>query len=149
VNDQDRERWKDLNGTTFEVKVSSISTAQERWLYWNSLVHLWNGWYNHYLNATFPRLIIRFEDMLLQTPAVLQEIADCVGTIVKPQLQYQVKSAKAHGSGTDLLKALSKTGDAEARLRQLTPEDLAFSRRHLDPNLIRLFQYRVPPPATR
>ena len=27
---------------------------------WDSLVHLWNDWYNQYLTADYPRLIVRY-----------------------------------------------------------------------------------------
>ena len=46
---------------------------------WSSLAHVWNSWYREYYHADFPRLIIRFEDLLFHTEAVLEEIRDCVG----------------------------------------------------------------------
>jgi len=31
------------------------------WRHWKSLAHVWSEWYREYLDADFPRLIIRFE----------------------------------------------------------------------------------------
>lgn len=47
--------------------------------YWASLAHVWSEWYLEYYEAQFPRLIIRFEDLLFHTPKVLDEIRQCAG----------------------------------------------------------------------
>jgi hypothetical protein len=47
--------------------------------YWASLAHVWSEWYREYYDAKFPRLIIRFEDMLFHTPKVLEAIRECAG----------------------------------------------------------------------
>ena len=64
---------------------------------WPSLAHVWTSWYQEYLHADFPRLIIRFEDLLFHTEAVLEEIKECVGAEwVHDTFVYQTKPAKTH-----------------------------------------------------
>lgn len=45
----------------------------------DSLAHVWNKWYREYVEADFPRLIVRFEDLIFHTEEVLREIQECVG----------------------------------------------------------------------
>lgn len=45
----------------------------------DSLAHVWSKWYREYVQADFPRLIVRFEDLIFHTEEVLREIKDCVG----------------------------------------------------------------------
>lgn len=56
------------------------------------------------------------------------------------RFQYQTKTSKLHGSGTDLLAAVRKTA-------KLTPlqnaADVAFAQEHLDSQLLNLFQYSM------
>ena len=75
---------------------------------------------------------------------VLREIADCVGGTLQVPIQYQLKTSKAHGSGTDFVKALIKTANAAARSNNLTTADLKYASQHLDSQLMELFQYHVP-----
>jgi hypothetical protein len=46
----------------------------------------------------YPRLIVRFEDMLLYAPYVIEKIASCVGTTVSTNFRYQTGEAKSHGT---------------------------------------------------
>lgn len=91
--------------------------------------------------------MVRFEDMLLQAPAILKKIAECVESELSEPFRYQVKSSKGHGSGAGLVKAVLKSGDLEARLRSMSDEDIAFAVEHLDDELMRLFHYSLPAPA--
>ena len=111
--------------------------------YFDSLVDLWSTWYGIYYNATYPHLIIRFEDMLLQAPAVLAKVAECVGGQVREPIQYQRGSAKAHGSHTDFLKAILKSADSEKRRHSLQPRDLAYAKSKLRPDLLEAFEYNI------
>lgn len=145
AGEQDHKRWNDLafnstNSTSFQVKV--IFDKDDK-VFFDSLVGLWSIWYKRYLNATYPHLIIRFEDMLLQAPAVLAKIAECVGTAVRDPIEYQRGSAKAHGSHTDFLKAILKSADGGKREHGLTAEDKEYAVTHLDKDLMEAFHYRV------
>lgn len=61
----------------------------------DSLAHVWNQWYKEYVEADFPRLIVRFEDLIFHTEEVLHEIHDCAGAEWKQDyLIYPTAPAK-------------------------------------------------------
>ena len=118
-------------------------------LHWQSLIHLYNDWYQqYYTEATYPRLIIRFEDMLLHAPTIVRMIGTCVGidnvTLNATPFHYQIQSAKGHGSHTDFVKAILKSGNVVARTRNMTQEDVQFAISHLDPQLMKAMHYNMP-----
>ena len=76
--------------------------------------------------------------------AVLQEIADCVNGTVHHPIQYQLKSSKTHGSGTDYIKAITKTADATKRSYNMTIDDLNYAAQHLHHQLMDTFHYPIP-----
>lgn len=119
---------------------------KENVLYWDSLVHLWNDWYRQYVDADYPRLIFRFEDLLLQAPAVMKQVSDCLGVepVATTHFKFQTGKAKNHGSGTDLLHAVIKTANVTARVKGMTQQDLKFTAANVDPDLMRIFQYHLP-----
>ena len=82
--------------------------------------------------------------MVFQPAVVLREIADCVHGRVREPIQYQVSTAKAHGSGTDYIDALIKTANATVRSHGMTQADLEFASNHLDETLMSLFHYNIP-----
>ena len=82
--------------------------------------------------------------MVFQPAVVLNEIAHCVEGTVQQPIQYQLKSSKMHGSGTDYIKALVKTADANLRSNNMTREDLDYATKHLDPRLMNTFHYHIP-----
>jgi hypothetical protein len=132
---------------TFNVTVN-FDTNQI--LHWQSLIHLYNDWYQqYYTDATYPRLIVRFEDMLLHAPTIVHMIGTCAGvdnvTLSNAPFRYQVKSAKDHGSHTDFVKAILKSGNIDARLRNMTKDDIQFATTQLDSQLIEAMHYILPP----
>ena len=46
---------------------------------YDSIAHLWNKWHEGYHDAKFPRLMIRYEDLLFYTKQTITQICDCVG----------------------------------------------------------------------
>jgi len=145
----DREHFNiEEANATFKVRVDFDKDDVH---HWDSLVHLWNDWYRRYLHNDdgYPRLMVRFEDMLVHGPALMRSIANCTGATVPAEFSHQTKSAKGHGSHTTFLKALMKTGDAGARTKQMTRDDIRFSNEHLDDELMRLFRYSRPPLGER
>jgi len=84
--------------------------------------------------------------LIFQPVTVLREIADCVHGELNTPIQYQLQSSKAHGSGTDYIKALIKTANAKARPNNMTEADLDYAQHNLDVRLMELFEYRHPPP---
>jgi hypothetical protein len=82
--------------------------------------------------------------LVFQPHLVLHEIAQCVGATVRSPLEYQTKTSKAHGSGTDLIAGIRKTADL--RPRHILPDDKDYDyyQQHVDADLIRLFHYYHP-----
>ena len=141
-DEADRHRFKNEINDTFPVKV--IFDENQKF-YWDSLAHLWSDWYQYYFKATYPRLMVRFEDMILHAPTIMKIIADCAGTTVPDEFTFQAKSSKNHGSGANFLKVVEKTGDLALRVAKMSREDLVYAEKHLDPDLMRVFQYSYPP----
>merc|ERR1712032_1453311 len=44
-----------------------------------SMVQAWNNWYKDVLQTSFPRLIIRFEDLLFRTEETTRKVCECAG----------------------------------------------------------------------
>jgi hypothetical protein len=145
-NEVDRAYFKGVPDI-FKVTIVYDKSRQTRH---NSLIHFWNEWYREYLDQfDYPALWVRFEDLVYNPQAMLQQIAACIGGAAptRQNFQYLTKTAKSHGSGTNMLKALTKTGDAAARVRNMTIADLDYLRDHADHQLLQLFGYRIPNPG--
>lgn len=82
--------------------------------------------------------------LVFQPAVVLHEIANCIEGKVQQPIQYQLKSSKAHGSGTDYIKALGKTANSKLRSNNMTKQDLEYAYQHLEHRLMRTFHYHVP-----
>jgi hypothetical protein len=116
----------------------------------DSLVGFWNDWYNDYMNASFPRLIVRFEDLVFHAKDVVTQVCHCAGgEMKKKKFTYIVDSAKkgdaAHGpqeARTSLVDAMIRYGKDTGRLKYMTKDDLQYAREHLDPKLMEFFNYQ-------
>ena len=70
-----------------------------------SLAAYWSAWNREYVEATYPRLVLRYEDLLFQPHKVAAEVCACAGGRVKPESDFVLpaKSVKAghkgHGDG--------------------------------------------------
>jgi hypothetical protein len=51
----------------------------------DSMVHFWSTWYQEYLQADYPRLIIRFEDLIFHQRELISTICECVGAVAKQE----------------------------------------------------------------
>jgi len=130
--------------------------------HYESLADMWTAWNRqYYLEADFPRLLIRFEDLLFHREALLARIAQCATGgesgdesgnddddninrthVVPAQLQYyQVTKAKKHGHSSDLVSAIIKYGTRRGRQGGMTPDDRSYAARALDPNLLSALGY--------
>lgn len=114
----------------------------------DSLVGLWNDWYGDYAAVNYPRLIVRYEDMLLRPERVVKTVCDCVGGdfVQKGRFRMTEESAKgemtAHRHSSGLLAAVKKYGDAETRRKEFKDErDLDYARAHLRQDLMKMFGY--------
>jgi hypothetical protein len=151
---EDRHRWPNISwdGATTQEN-EALESFPVKVIYdkhdvahYQSLVGLWSDWYRPYLNATYPRIMIRFEDFLLQAPLIVQRISECMGlppTAVE-NFKTETGSAKSHGSHTTFLKAIIKSGNVAARTVGLTRQDLDYAAQHLDVHLMNTFHYHVP-----
>jgi hypothetical protein len=123
----------------------------------DSLAHFWNDWYNEYAKATFPRVIVRFEDLIFHAKEVTMAVCECAGGEMKEQdFMYIVDSAKkglgAHGKQsqrTSFIEAIIRYGKDKGRLSGMSPEDIEFARKSLDRDLVEFFGYLDPPQDTR
>lgn len=123
-------------------------------LFHDSLVHMWNEWYHEYIDADFPRIVVRLEDLVFHPKEVISKICHCAGGTVKDDFQYVTETAKVGGENihgkaadrTNLFKWLTRF-HLEDRLKNMTSEDHAFAREHLDSELLKMFGYLLPPPT--
>ena len=128
----------------------------EKSAYWDSLAHLWSDWYGQYFNADYPRLIVRFEDMLFNAKEMVNTICECAGGVAREpgKFAYVVDSGKfgkGHASSepkTNMISAMIKYGTDEKRFLGMTTDDLIYANEHLDANLMSIFQYEIPPPPS-
>jgi hypothetical protein len=127
----------------------------------DSLLHHWNEWYAAYTApaATFPRVIVRFEDLIFHPVAVTTAVCECAGGALErdPQgkilFKYVTGSAKkgaSHGKEkTGYIDAIIRYGnDRGDRWKGMTEADLRYAQEHLDPTLMALFGYHYPPATT-
>mmetsp|Transcript_10890 Transcript_10890/g.44108 ORF Transcript_10890/g.44108 Transcript_10890/m.44108 type:complete len:258 (-) Transcript_10890:1479-2252(-) len=98
-----------------------------------SLMHLWSEWNAAYVNATFPRLMVRFEDLLFDTERTVRTACECVGGRLRDdgfrQQEGQAKTlAMGHrGPVNDRAKALRLYGSETERYKAYTEDDLRFA----------------------
>jgi len=62
-------------------RINDDRTPRMMKLTYPSLVDVWNSFHKQYVDAPFPRLIIRFEDTLLYLPEIIQAVQECTGAI--------------------------------------------------------------------
>ena len=129
-----------------------IAVGKEHTTKWNSMAHLWSDWNLQYFHATeFPKLMIRFEDLIFYPKQVMTQVCECAGgTIGKKKKGYKfsyiLDSAKfgpGHGTTkTTLASAMIQYGQDEGRRKKgLTPDDIALAKDTLDPELMQFFHY--------
>ena len=120
-----------------------------------SILHLWNDYYREYLDVSFPRLIVRIEDLIFHPEKVTTAVCKCAGGSMREDgtFQYVVNSAKkgaeAHGKErTGYIEAIIKYGSEKRRYESYQySSDLEYIRDHLDSELINLFRYSPPDPG--
>lgn len=115
----------------------------------DSLIHHWNEWYTAYAQAPFPRVLVRFEDLIFHARAVTTAVCECAGgTLENRPFQFITGSAKhgqSHGAGrTGYVDAIVRYGSDRGRWRNMTQQDLAFTREHLDRDIMTTFGYHYP-----
>ncbi len=143
---QDKEHKEALTQNGIPV---TIRYAPPRKVTHNNLAEAWNTWYGDYINAHYPRLIVRFEDLLFNTETVITQACHCFGGQLKDEynFNYHVDSAKpdigAHHGGSGLTEALLKYSNANKRVKSFTKDDLDFANKVLNKTMMDLFHYSI------
>jgi hypothetical protein len=103
----------------------------------------------------FPRLVIRYEDLVFHAATVVDQILNCAGIAPKDRKRgdptasggvggfvYQTAKAKSHGVSVDLVQAMIKYGTRTGRKdEKFRPVDLDYIRQTLDSELMTRFGY--------
>lgn len=129
----------DSETKTYPVSVHWEGRFQDHYA---SMADLWTAWYRSYLEADFPRLLIRFEDQLFHAEKVMQLISECSGLQLKQPFTHLLRMSKTHGSYSSFISALYKYGRVHGRQLGLWKTDLAHATQALDPQLMQIFQYK-------
>ena len=116
---------------------------------YESLLYLWNDWYNEYKNVDIPFLLVRFEDLVFHPVETVTKVCECGGgKRVSNKFRYIVNSAKkgkdAHGAiplRTGFVDAMVKYGDLKNRYKDFAKEDLEYASIHIDNGLMEMMQY--------
>ena len=111
-----------------------------------SMAEFWNDWYRPYTEALFPRLMVRYEDLLYHPRTVVQQACECAGGKLKARFEYITKSAKkglgGHGKErTSYLDALIRYGSEQGRYKGFSSADLDYLATHLDRTMMQNMGY--------
>jgi len=131
---------------------------------YKSLADMWSEWNRQYLEADFPRLVVRFEDTLYHAEAVFDKIRECIGMTSTSSQQQQLQQPQKYATppssfryyfapakevdraeSTDFASAMIRYATEEGRYGGMTKQDLAYAYRALDSELMNLFRYKYAP----
>ncbi|KAL7543373.1 hypothetical protein ACHAXR_012720 [Thalassiosira sp. AJA248-18] len=114
---------------------------------YTSLVDLYNRWYNDWHNASFPRLMVRFEDLIFHAEETVSQVCACGGGTMKPVFKYVEDSAKGqggpHAGSAGFLASLVTYGNRTLRMEGILTDrrDVEYARQNLDKELMDTFGY--------
>lgn len=140
------------NASSVPVVVTYAEFEREH----SSLIHHWNDYYRaYYKQDRFPRLMVRFEDLIFHPKQVVEAVCACAGGELKHEhdgkgFQYIVQSAKktdGHGKDkTGYVDAMIRYGTDKYRWKSggMTDEDRGYVTEHLDRELMEAFGYQFP-----
>jgi hypothetical protein len=129
----------------------NIKYSKGNFVHHDSLVHMWNEWYKQYVDAEFPRLIVRLEDLLFQGEEVISRIYTCAGQEMRSgAFSHQARMMNVnHGierKGTKgLLSSLIRYGNYSNRNLGYPPFQLKAAEDLLAKDLMDFFGYRYEP----
>ena len=121
---------------------------------YESLIDMWNKWYEDWEAQTFPHITTRFEDLLFHGEEVTKLTCECVGGVFKSKnFKYTAESAKENGMSIHkgaygLVKAMIQYGNAEKRLDGMTDRDQLYANKALNAELMKRYGYSYPPLPT-
>ena len=137
------------NQELYDVDV--VYREDKRYKY-ESLADLWSTWYNDYLHThDFPRLMIRYEDLLFYPTEVVTAVCECGGGKLLSSergIHHVEESAKKehykNSAPVGLLSAIQRYGKEDHRTDTMTEEDLSYARAAFSSDLMDLFHYSHP-----
>ncbi len=132
------------------VQVSVDYDSKKKRLSYDSLADIWSQWYTDYLDAhDLPRLMIRYEDLLLYPTEIVTTVCQCGGgTVINAEngINHVEESAKPfhHTNPTGLVKAISRYLKEDHRTDTMTENDLEYAKGAFSSVLMDLFHYSHP-----
>mmetsp|Transcript_24368 Transcript_24368/g.44072 ORF Transcript_24368/g.44072 Transcript_24368/m.44072 type:complete len:491 (-) Transcript_24368:31-1503(-) len=114
-----------------------------------SMAHVWNDWTGAYYNVKdYPRLIVRYEDLLFHAEAVLNQVCACAGGKMRLDdavyYKREPKEGNGHRSDSSFVKALIRYGSETTRISGFLPADLNYTQKHLRSDLMDTLHYSYP-----
>lgn len=138
---------RNKDGTVRKVRVK---VRYEEALFFDSLADYWAQWYKEYLEADYPRLIVRFEDIQYHARELVEAVCQCAGAEAREDdglFRYVVDSAKwgaAHQSKSNMISAMVKYGTDEHRFDGMKNLDWEVAEEVFQPELMNLLGYEIP-----
>ncbi|KAG7369249.1 hypothetical protein IV203_031992 [Nitzschia inconspicua] len=146
-----RLRFRQNAGKLPMVKSVSVNVRYKPVRHFDSLAHFWLEWYKEYLEADYPRLIVRFEDIQFHAKEVIDIICQCANGVPRKDdaiFRYVVDSAKwgaAHPDrSTNMVTAMIKYGSDKDRFKGMREADTIVASSVLTSEVMELFGYEVP-----
>ena len=121
--------------------------SNKTFVHYDSLVDLWNTWYQQWQDAKFPRLMVRFEDLMFHAEETVSQVCTCGGGTMKRKFRYVEDSAKGqfgpHEGSAGFLASMVTYGNSTLRMKGILKEtaDLDYARKHLSKDLMDTFGY--------
>jgi len=151
---------------TNRVVVRADQTGKQYTDHYATLADMWSEWYREYLDADYPRLMIRYEDTLLYGPEIMEVIRVCSGAASRhansdtdggnhsnhssPKFVYHAQEARAWGGPGSLFGALTKLGKTDHYFQTVGGADQEYLlHKGLDQRLMQLFHYPQVPTEIR
>jgi hypothetical protein len=151
IENPGRIRASDKGGKHPMVKPVTVDVKYKPPRRFDSLAHFWMQWYKEYLEADYPRLLVRFEDLQFHAKELIDIICQCANGVPRKDdgiFRYVVDSAKwgpAHNDrSTNMVTAMIKYGSDRDRFKGMTEEDKIVASSVLTPEVMDLFGYELP-----
>jgi hypothetical protein len=148
TDDDNPEAGFTMNTTVIPVTVEYKSLTINH----TSLAHMWNDWYLDYVQAEFPRIMIRMEDLVFHTRNVTEQICTCAGGRLRNTTFHYIKKSAKEGElhefqyETTMLDAMIRYGSAthQDRTRGMTRQDMEYAQGVISKDLMNIFDYQYP-----
>lgn len=131
-----------------QVEVKAHQTGKRFTDYYDTLADFWTEYHRQYLEADYPSIMIRFEDMLFYGEEVMAILSECTGIPLQGDFRYAAGDARGWRSdGTaarGLVDALIKHGGKDPYYEKtMAPRDKKYLLKALDPHILDLFHYNM------